>query len=201
MKELVTLYNLNLQLNRFKYGVPIAHKIIDLEGEEFARFYRYLSPEKFFKFRGGICWDYVSYQSYVLKEKGYEYQNFYIEVGFENPDTHTFSVIKFKEYFIYIESSFQSIKGMYIAKNINHIFDFVIFHMVRVYNGKKSYIPIKIYTYQSYEKYGASTIKFMEDMKKQPRISSKIRRIDSILKSDPSKKIYKIKSRDELYYL
>jgi hypothetical protein len=52
------------KLNKFKYGLPGKDgKIHHVKSsKEYDEKYRFLTPEEFEKYGGGICWDYVEYE-------------------------------------------------------------------------------------------------------------------------------------------
>lgn len=162
MEKLVQMHKM---LNTFKYGIVTSGgKFIEYPSpEQYVLNYRYLSPERFYAAKGGVCWDYAEYQYRVIKKLGYKVMNYYIELI--NPptyDTHTFTVVRDGSKYLYIESSFQSIKGIYISDNIDSIFEFVVQEMMKQYPGKT--YEYFVTPYPGYSNYGCTCEEFMEYM-------------------------------------
>lgn len=114
---------------KFKYGIPYKKEIIDIPKEEdyVEKHYKFLSPDKFEEYGGGICWDFVEYGDKFLRDKGIEPRKFYLWT--ETPPnwtTHTFLVVPDEEQFIYVESAFGLLKGVKTYKTIDEIFNLVI---------------------------------------------------------------------------
>ena len=183
------LVQLNRTLNDFNYGVPDKkrEKLIEPDDETFYQLYRYMSPREFLKYKGGVCWDYVSYQSDVLTRKGIKFSNIYIELLTDWRPTHTFTIAEFGYNYLYIESSYKRIANIYIANEFMAIFNFVLFHMITDHNNEllsqhmraKPKCPFLITTYKSYTNYGCDAMTFMNDMHRMDKLERgvfKIRR-------------------------
>lgn len=156
-------------LNTFQYGVEENGEIIDYaDGREFAKHYHYLSPEEFLHVKGGVCWDFAQAQYVTMKKFGMNVINIYIELLDGNHDTHTFTLIKLKDLYIYLESSFEKIRGMYYATHIHEILDFVLSAMMSNHPGKS--IPYTIHVYHGYDNYGCDVMTFMNYMIRQKRL-------------------------------
>lgn len=174
--QLKYIFQLNKELNTYKYGIPLEDgTYTDPEDDnEFFKLYHYLSPEEFEKYKVGVCYDYAEYQYRKLVEKGYQVINFFIKIANScGGGTHTFTVVKFKNFYLYLESSFYKLRGVYIAEHIVDIFNLVLNRMVR--NIKKSEIPYEIHTYAGYNEYGVTINEFEEHMlTKEKRVAKGI---------------------------
>ena len=119
----------NKRLNTYGYGVPVDEKLIELEGPAFANAYRTMSVSEFEKYKGGVCWDYNMYQYIHLRSHGIRSYNFYIELHDPMSSTHTFTVVPTHNCYIYIESSYLKIQGVYVSGSLDAIISFVLSHM------------------------------------------------------------------------
>lgn len=176
-EQLAQVIEFNHRLNQFKYGIPDGNgrHIQDWEdGEEFDKHYHYLSPAEFKAAKGGVCWDYVAFQTDALKKLGYTVMNFYIELQISATEcpTHTFTVLKFtgskEPKYLYLESSFKMICGVYLSTNLSDIIQFILNAMCKPYKGKRvNYI---VTMYDEYKNYGCKCEEFMDFMRKQTMV-------------------------------
>lgn len=128
------IFELNAMLNEYSYGMQVGNKIVDPEDKtEYDRNYRTLSPGAFKKLKGGICFDYAAFQDFWLKSHGCHGELYFIEI-LDPYMTHAFSVYVDGNRYIYFESAFQKIQGIYIAPNLDMIVSFIINNMIQ---GKK----------------------------------------------------------------
>ena len=171
-KKLDLVIALQEKLTKVEYGYMDDTGKVVTDKESIGKKYRYQSPEEFEKNNAGICWDFVSYQTKALKKIGCQFTNFYIELS--NYDTHTFSVVKMDDKFIYLEASFGKISGVYEAAHLEEIFSFVLTAMVQYAseNGRKIPDRYLITSYQNYVNYGCNTVTFMNDMRKMKKVKS-----------------------------
>ena len=189
------LVKLNKALNKFGYGYvdKVTGQIMDTDNDaEFSKLYHYLSPEEFEKAKGGVCYDYAEYQYRVLRKSGYNAINFYIELKDKRCSTHTFTVVKFNDFYLYLESSFEMIKGVYVAIHMKDIFNFVLNAMVS-YESIPN-IGYELHSYPGYDNYGCDALTFMNHMIKEEKLIMKgiistkldvnIRRFDESVEDD-----------------
>lgn len=171
LKKVISLH---MKLNKFSYGIPIDGKIVDIcDPAEFFEKYHYLSPEEFLRAKGGVCWDYAQYQYEILSRmapnnNGIKIFNVYIELINKDEATHTFTVIKTEDQekrYVYIESSFRRIQGVYITNRISHIINFVVQNMLADYPNINTGYEVRIY--KGYDNYGCNTVEFMNYMRSQ----------------------------------
>ena len=114
---------------KYKYGIPYKKEIIDIPDEPnyFDKHYKFLSPEKFQEYGGGVCWDYVEFGDAFLREKNVEPKKYYIWT--ETPPnwtTHTFLVVEDNGKFIYVESSFAILKGVKTYNSLDEIINVIL---------------------------------------------------------------------------
>ena len=114
-----------------------------------------------------MCWDYAEYQYRVLRKAGFQVINFYIELS--DSDTHTFTVIKYDNLYIYTESCYLALKGVYVANHIVDIFNTVLNSMVKNYNGEV--FTYEIRSYPGYDNYGCSSLEFMNHMQTEKLVA------------------------------
>lgn len=151
------LLSLNMKLNLFEYGLPVNGQITDVKSSKYwDENYKTMSTSEFERYKGGICWDYVFYQDYILKKLGIQHTNYYIISS--NYQTHTITVAKDSGKLYYIESSFKRICGVYSADNINDILFFVIKKM-----GIPDYYVFKINSFPKTHSTSNEYMQFMED--------------------------------------
>lgn len=151
------LLSLNMKLNLFEYGLPMNGQITDVKSSKYwDENYKTMYTSEFERYKGGICWDYVFYQDYILKKLGIQHTNYYIISS--NYQTHTITVAKDSGKLYYIESSFKRICGVYPADNINDILFFVIKKM-----GIPDYYVFKINSFPKTYSTSNEYMQFMED--------------------------------------
>lgn len=169
-RKLSKIIKLNVALNKFGYGY-VNKDTGKLEEPkvptDWGKNYHYLSPEEFERVRGGVCWDYAEYQYRVLRKAGYQVINFYIELS--NYDTHTFTVVKSDNFYIYLESSYQIMQGVYVTNHVADIFNAILNNMVKKY-GEKTF-TYEIRSYAGYDNYGCSSLEFMDHMQTEKLVA------------------------------
>jgi hypothetical protein len=111
----------------FTYGLKRGNRIVNPEtDEEFDAQYRSLSPGLFLKLKGGCCYDAMAYQDFFYKAHGVTCSNYLIEWLTEPYETHTFTVVEYKNQFIYYEWAFEAIRGAWIANSLDDIVSFIV---------------------------------------------------------------------------
>ena len=174
--------SLNKKLTSFHYGIPLdqfnsSSRVMNpydenKPGDFFFKNYRYLSPEEFEKYEGGICWDYVCYEAKFFKDNiGYPFKCFYVVIdNKQDCPTHTFLVFQKDDKYFLFESSFKAIAGMWVSNSEKDIINFILYNMNR-YPGTPSgenllKFPIYMCAYNpNNEKiYGYQCAQFMEYM-------------------------------------
>ena len=152
---------------KYKYGIPYKKEIIDIPDEPgyFDKHYKFLSPEKFEEYGGGVCWDYVEYGDMFLREKGIEPRKFYIWT--ETPPnwtTHTFLVIPNGDQFIYVESSFEYLKGVKTYNSLDEIFNVILKAIFKVQDNSRRFNQFKYVVFEftgTHPPYGCTSKQYM----------------------------------------
>lgn len=149
---------LHHKLNKFGYGVVKDGRLADIkDGPTFANLYRTMSCKEFVQYQGGICWDYARFQHHYLKHLGLPAENYYLEINDANNSTHTFTVIPIDGKYIYLESSFLRIQGVYIGENLDVIIQFILQAMN--FDPRKNKVFVRSY---DDPKPGLTTLQFMD---------------------------------------
>ena len=160
LEEVIKRYVIPLhhRLNKFDYGVVKDGRLVNMEGgPEFANTYRSLSCKEFLQYQGGICWDYARFQHHYLKHLGLPAENYYIEINDANSTTHTFTVIPVEGKYIYLESSFLRIQGVYVGESLDVIIQFILQAMG--FDPRKNKVLVRSY---DDPKSGLTTLQFMD---------------------------------------
>jgi len=110
--------SLNERLNNYDYGIP--NQLSDSD-EYFEKYYKLLSPEEFEKYKCGVCWDYVVYESYFFKKyfSNIKFETYFQLTTNENDYyvTHTFLIFELDKNYYWFESSWKSECGIYKFNN------------------------------------------------------------------------------------
>ena len=124
----------NNKCNKFEYGLArngIIDKSIDTSYDDW-KLWRMASPIQFEKQGGGVCWDYVTYEADYFKKNFPELKvtaYYIIFVNDKDDPTHTFITINVDNKYVYFESSFKKIKGVYIFDTESDVLNFVMTKM------------------------------------------------------------------------
>lgn len=161
--KLNIIKKLNKKLNSYSYGIIHNNKIINPKDEsDFYNWYHYLSPLEVDKYKCGVCWDLANYQEIYLKQHNINCQNYYIELKNEDKSTHTFTICKLNNKYIYLESSFKIFAGIYEFDNINECLHFIIGNVIKFNNYKDNIYYIT--KYSNYHNYGVGVLEYMNYM-------------------------------------
>lgn len=167
------LIKLNKALNKFGSGFVDKEtgKLNNNMEADWEHEYHYLSPEEFERAKGGVCWDYAEYQFRVLKKSGYDVINFYLEFNDPMSCNHAFTVVKFRGFYIYMESSYKKIAGIYVTKHVCDIFTYILNSIMLNYNLKN--VNYVIHSYPGYDNYGCDVYTFMNHMVNEEKLIAK----------------------------
>ena len=160
IEEVIKRYVIPLhhRLNKFGYGVVKDGHLVDIkDGPTFANLYRTMSCKEFIQYQGGICWDYARFQHHYLRHLGLPAENYYIEINDANSSTHTFTVIPVDGKYIYLESSFLRIQGVYVGESLDVILQFILQAMG--FDPRKNKVLVRSY---DDPKSGLTTFQFMD---------------------------------------
>lgn len=147
------------ELHEFKYGIVKNGKLSTSNNsiEDYNKYYKFMTLDEFEKYRGGICYDYVEWEESYLKDHGKSYKKYYLYADTKYNDTHTFILVKNDKGFIYIESAFKPIEGVYPVKNLQEALDIITKAMFKM-NGNDKLDSFKYYVweYKGHPEYGSS---------------------------------------------
>ena len=108
----------NDRLNVMEYiAVTNTGRVIRRVTDEAFMLHRTLTPDKFLKYNGGVCWDYVAYEASFFSENfpSIRYKTFF--VCFNSESTHTFLLFYTNNRCYWFESSWKSHVGLYEFKS------------------------------------------------------------------------------------
>lgn len=138
-------------LEDYEYGLFYQGKIQDPEDKSiYNKYYRTLSPGKFSKVKGGICFDFAAFQDFYCKAHSLASDNYFLEVfgGTEKEPlyvTHAFTVVRDGVFqMIYPERAFADCEGIWRAKDLSEIVSYIVNHITK--NWKNRDIDFKCYS-------------------------------------------------------
>lgn len=144
MEEII---HLNDRLNGFKYGFRSDDGISD----EYLSDYRVLSPIKFERARGGVCWDFAVYQADYFRKNfpSVLFTMWYVifDVGPYWP-THTFMTFRYEGKTYYFESSFKRCAGVWEVESEEDAVNFVMHEMASIDTGVDDLLSHDYYVYR-----------------------------------------------------
>lgn len=164
--------------SKFDYGIPIDGKIKNVPSAEyFEKNYRFLSPEDFEKYGGGVCWDFVEWGAKFLRDRGIQFHQYYIQTDTPpNYDTHTFILCKCGTQYIYPESAFgivdRDMGGVGVFDKFKDVAEYITSMMFEC-NGNKSRFKEFKYSVQEFYRvpaYGSTCGEYMDFMKNNARL-------------------------------
>lgn len=130
-------------LKNSKYGVAYHDKLITNPSEQdYMNKWHCLSPNEFISIGGGVCYDFVEWESDYLKKHQIPFKKFHIShhIGFDKTDvgkdaaTHSICVAIVNGKYIYIEGSSKKLAKAigYIKEfdNIDELLDFAVKHTI-----------------------------------------------------------------------
>lgn len=154
--EIEKLLELNRKLNKYDY-------IDNSTGKN----YKLRSPSQFESDHGGVCWDFVVYQADQFKKLGItNYKTYYVVFDkAPNYPTHTFQIIKLNNQYVYFESSYIRIRGIWMAKSSNDLISFVINTMIKQTQSlKDARYEVREYNPSEGKLIGMNAVEFMNYM-------------------------------------
>ena len=106
----------NNMLNEYEYIIPNKGNIITRVTLESWNKYYLLTPSEFEKYHGGICWDYVAYETFYFKKyfSGVKFETYFqvVDDG-KNYPSHTFLIFEYNNKYYWFESSWKPEAGIY----------------------------------------------------------------------------------------
>lgn len=102
---------LNNRLNRYEYMIVTkdGKRIRKIKEEDYVKKYYSLTPERFEKFKGGICWDYVAYEAKWFQERGIKYKTYFLTY---DRSSHTVLLYYMNNKCCWFESSWKQYRGI-----------------------------------------------------------------------------------------
>ena len=162
----------------FEYGIPIDGDLTTVtSAKEFDENYRFLSPDDFEKYGGGVCWDFVEWGAKFLRNKGIKFHQYYIQTDTPpNYDTHTFIVCHCGDKFVYPECAFDIIAsdldGLGTFSSLPEIYNYIASKMFECNGNKERFKEFKfsIYEYTQTPNYGCTCQEYMDFMKEHAHL-------------------------------
>ena len=162
----------------FEYGIPIDGDLTTVtSAKEFDENYRFLSPDDFEKYGGGVCWDFVEWGAKFLRNKGIKFHQYYIQTDTPpNYDTHTFIVCHCGDKFVYPECAFDIIAsdldGLGTFNSLPEIYNYIASKMFECNGNKERFKEFKfsIYEYTQTPNYGCTCQEYMDFMKEHSHL-------------------------------
>lgn len=106
----------NKMLNEYEYIIPNKGNIITRVTLESWNKYYLLTPSEFEKYHGGVCWDYVVYETFYFKKyfSGVKFETYFqvVDDGKIYP-SHTFLIFEYNNKYYWFESSWKPEAGIY----------------------------------------------------------------------------------------
>lgn len=198
------ILSLNRTLNGFKYGIVKNGVFIENPDPiDVDRYYTTLSPGKFIKYRGGICFDYMAYQDFYLRAHGLVPESYFIRVPAIN-QTHTFTVIEDGDRWIYLESAFYKIQGVYTAKTLDEIVNFIVNTMLAGRTIKPTIEVTRVQSY--YGRYDETPDQLFARIEKQGtkiriKYSPYVKELTQIVNEEDAIESFNMNSDDDQYEL
>lgn len=160
------------KIRYFEYGIPVDGVIKDVPSPEYyVKNYRFLKPEEFEKYKGGICWDYVEYERKFLEVNDIDFNQYYLITNTPpNYDTHTFITVKDGDELIYIESSFKRVEhiidGVQKFKSLEDIVKLITTNMWYCNDNDKHFDEFKydVCKFKGHPQYGCTCEEYMKWM-------------------------------------
>jgi ribosomal protein S18 acetylase RimI-like enzyme len=160
-----TCENLLDFLSQCSYGIPVDGKITEIEtAEYFDKHYKLLSPKQFMHYMGGVCWDYVEFEAWYLAKNNLKFHKYYIATNTEDVDTHTFILVEYNDKYLYIESSFKLLEGIYTINSLQDAVQLITNKMFSLNKEASRYAKINYYVWEYIEHppYGSNYIECMK---------------------------------------
>jgi hypothetical protein len=174
--SLEEIIRFNQELNMYEYIIPNnGNPIIEIKREDFDNYYRMLSPQEFNKYKGGVCWDYVTYEAYYFKRnfpdiKFKSYYHIGVDTDGSTP-THTFIVFKYGNKFYWFESSWKPKRGVYEFNTEKDALNYIIYNLNKDAGSRITKSFLIEYNALDNKLYGMNGAEYMTYMEK--RISNR----------------------------
>ena len=162
----------NKELCTYEYVIvqPDGKKVENIKKESFKN-YKILSPSEFKKYKGGICWDYVTYESSAFHYSKFKTFFFCIVDKEGKPySTHTFLLFYLNNKTYWFESSWKSHMGIFEFENEDEALSFIIDKLCKVHLKEKNFYVV---SYNPSKYIGITENEFTTAMTKLPEYNYK----------------------------
>lgn len=112
-----------------RHGEKIQYKKVNTTGEDYELYWHLASPDQFIRQGGGVCWDYVTYEAYMFKQKfsTVPFKTWYVQFDDEGDcPSHTFLTFTLGGEYYYFENSFRKFAGVYKVGGETDAINFVL---------------------------------------------------------------------------
>lgn len=167
--KLEDIIKFNQTLNCYEYIIPNnGNPIVEIKKEDFYNYYKMLTPQEFYKYKGGVCWDYVCYESHYFEKyfPDIDYKAFYclsIDVD-KDTITHTFIIFKYDNKYYWFESSWKIKRGVYEFKSENEALNHIIYNLYKFSESKIEKDYLLQYNALDNNLYGMTCKEYMDYM-------------------------------------
>ena len=118
------------QLEHYQYGMLYNGRIIQpTDPMLYDKYYRTMSPGKFFKVKGGLCFDFAAYEDHFLRTHGISAFTYFVSVAEINM-THMFVCVEDGDQVIYPESAFSNCMGIHVGHSLNEVVSWIVKSML-----------------------------------------------------------------------
>ena len=148
----------NKKLSGYEWG-PVDKNYKPLTDEDFEE-YRTLSPKDFYRLERGTCWDYVEAQREFYDDKNLPHSIYYLESDNPEKASHTITVIRLPDGFIWDEASWKSNKGVHKFQSLEDLLNIVCDK-----HATSDVDNIVVYKYPRPNKFGMGCEEFMDWVK------------------------------------
>lgn len=160
MKDIIKL---NKILNNFNYQISTDTGVIrNISPNDFVERWHLLTPEEFTNpdHPGGVCWDYVQFESLCFRNMGIPYKTFYVMVDDDKDmPSHTILSFEYNGKTYLFESAWKSFVGIYEYNNEKEMIEDIAYQLQKDLDTDK----VVYMQYDTSElKYGIGCIEYMD---------------------------------------
>jgi len=141
MKNILNkIHKFNLELNEYECSIIVNNEIIDeFSDEYFYDNYKTLNYNEFKKYKCGVCWDYVMYESAYFKKyfSDINYETYFFLIASDGYySTHTFLLFYLNNNVYWFESSWKPYCGIHKFDSQQDALDYIFKELKNFYNPK-----------------------------------------------------------------
>ena len=124
------LFMMQNELEHYQYGMLYNGRIIQPSDPTlYDKYYRTMSPGKFFKVKGGLCFDFAAYEDHYLRSHGITPYQYFISVAEINM-THMFVCVEDGDRVLYPEAAFSKTMGIHCGKSLDEVVSWIVKNML-----------------------------------------------------------------------